>query len=369
MNGASSPYFQKQMKIAFEIIDSFKFNEPFHIYLKKKFQQNKNWGSKDRKNYRNICYILLRNYPLFKDLDADNRIQQFNQLSDGIVQFNAFEELAILIDPSINIEVINQSFNRIAPVFFVPFSKTKSFETPDFSQLLGYIGQIEETNSLIFDGSSNLDEYVLDRLGYIQDYSSSAAIKKISKYCDDALVWDSCCASGGKSLAVKKFSKPQKHFCSDVRPEIIKNLVKRFELSPYMLPECFVLDALNSSKDLIKFTGKRNIIIADLPCSGSGNWRRNPENRWTFNEGLLRKYQNLQRSIFTSLYNQLPVDGYIYYMTCSIFKAENQENIEYLKNEYEGLKIEFQEYFGGTIKGYDSLYSDYIFGCLIQKTQ
>lgn len=369
MNGASSPYFQKQLKIAFEIIDSFKFNEPFHIYLKKKFQQNKNWGSKDRKNYRNICYIILRNYPLFKDLDADNKVRQFNQLSEGTLMFNAFDELSTYVDQNINLFDLNQSFNQIAPVFFVPYFQTKNLDNPDFSQLLGYVGQIEDTNSLIFDGSSNLEAYVSNKLGYIQDYSSSAAIKKISTFCDGALVWDACCASGGKSLSVLQYSKPKKYFCSDIRPEIIKNLIKRFELSPYNQPETFVLDAQNSTHNSIQFTGQKNIIIADLPCSGSGNWRRNPENRWTFNEELLSKYQDLQRSIFTSLFKQLPVGGYIYYMTCSIFKAENQKNIEHLKNENEGLKIEFQEYFGGIMDGYDSLYSDYIFGCLIQKTQ
>jgi 16S rRNA (cytosine967-C5)-methyltransferase len=370
MIGFSSPYFQKQLKISFEIIDNFSFNEPFHIYLKKKFQQNKNWGSKDRKNYRNICYTILRNYPLLKDLNIENRIQTFQNIADGDLKFNAFDELAAYIDPSINSEEVNQSFNHIAPVFFMPYSKPEFLERLDLSKLIGYVGQIIETDSFIFDGSSNLDQFVTEKLGYIQDYSSTAAIKRISKYCNDAVVWDACCASGGKSLSVLKFSKPKRHYCSDIRPEIIKNLKTRFELSPYELPETFVLDAHNSSNRDIKFDNQKNIIIADLPCTGSGNWRRNPENRWTFNESTLVKYQELQRSIFSSLYSKLPIGGYLYYMTCSIFLAENQGNIRHLQAKHAGLKVEFQEYVGGKIE-YNStgIYSDYIFGCLVQKTQ
>ncbi len=369
INGLSSPYFQKQLKIALEIIDNYSFNEPFHIYLKKKFQQNKNWGSKDRKNYRNICYTILRNYPLFKNLDLDNRIATFHGIAEGNIKYNAFEELTSYIEQNINLETLNQSFNHIAPVFFVPFSKTQTADTLALSKLMGYVGYAKDTDSYIFDGSSNLDEFVIGKLGYIQDYSSTAAIKRIFEYCNDAVVWDACCASGGKSLSVLKFSKPKKHYCSDIRSEIIKNLISRFILSPYNLPETFVLDAQNSLNKDIEFDKQKNIIIADLPCSGSGNWRRNPENRWTFNESKLVKYQELQRSIFTNLYEKIPVGGYLYYMTCSIFHAENQGNIKYLQEKHQGLKIVFEQYFGGEIvDNTTDVYSDYIFGCLVQKT-
>ncbi len=370
MNGLFSPYFQKQLKIAFEIIDNYSFNEPFHIHLKKKFQQNKNWGSKDRKNYRNICYTILRNYPLLKDLDTENRIKTFQNIADGELKFKAFDELTPYIDPSIKLEVLNQSFNQIAPVFFVPYSKSQSFEILDLSKLNGYVGRLIDTDSFIFDGSSNLDPFVTEKLGYIQDFSSTAAIERISEYCNDAVVWDACCASGGKSLSVLKFSKPKRHYCSDIRPEIIKNLINRFRLSPYELPNTFVLDARNSMNQDVEFDNQKNLIIADLPCSGSGNWRRNPENRWTFNESTLVKYQELQRSIFSSLYSKLPIGGYLYYMTCSIFHAENQGNIKHLQAKHAGLKVEFQEYVGGEIDCKSTgIFSDYIFGCLVQKTQ
>lgn len=367
MIASSSPYFLKQLKIAFEIIDAYSFNEPFHIYLKRQFQQHKNWGSKDRKNYRNICYSILRNFPIFKDLNSENRIKQFLAISDGTLKLNAFDELSNYIDPSLELSLINQSFNQIAPVFFVPYSKNN--KAYNFSSLPGYIDNISETNTQIFDGSSNLDSLVANKLGYIQDFSSTIAIKKIAHFCEEAFVWDACSASGGKSLSILNFSNPQKHHCSDVRPDIIKNLVKRFELSPFEMPITSVIDARRIKSSNVQFNIQKNIIVADLPCSGSGNWRRNPENRWTFTENVILKYQELQRSIFTELYSILPVGGYIYYMTCSIFKAENQENIDALKLQNPGLEIIFQEYLGGKVEGYENLFSDYIFGCLIEKTQ
>lgn len=366
MIDTSSPYFQKQLKVGFEIIDQYNFKEPFHLHLKKQFQLHKNWGSKDRKSYRSICYSILRNYPLFKNQDFENRLETFEAINSKKLVYNAFDELLEYIDPLIDIQTINRSFNQSAPVFFVPFSE--SLSESQWSNIPGFLGRLSKSNSVLFEGNSNLDSLIASGLGYIQDYSSTLAIKHISNLCNNAVVWDACCASGGKSLSVSKFTKPQKQYCSDIRPEIIKNLKSRYQLSPFQLPHTFTADAQNLKEIPIEFNNTKNMIIADLPCSGSGNWRRTPENRWNFNESTIQIYQKLQRSIFTSLYEKLPIGGHIYYLTCSVFKAENQENIEFLSCKLKGLKVESQEYFGGELDDHQGFYSDYIFGCLIRKT-
>jgi hypothetical protein len=48
-------FLKKQIDQALLIVAKYQGNLPFHLYIKEIFRNNKNWGSKDRKNYRNIC--------------------------------------------------------------------------------------------------------------------------------------------------------------------------------------------------------------------------------------------------------------------------------------------------------------------------
>jgi hypothetical protein len=43
-------------KNASELISGYDGSVPFHLYLKERFRENKNWGSKDRKRYRACCF-------------------------------------------------------------------------------------------------------------------------------------------------------------------------------------------------------------------------------------------------------------------------------------------------------------------------
>ncbi len=359
------PYFLRQIQIAFDILDEYQFNEPFHNYLTRKFQQNKNWGSKDRKNYRAICYKILRNYLIFNNIEKPNRVNEFLKLDEIIQKNGAYDSLIELIDSNVSIGQINESFKQQAPVFFVPFQNESNATLINSDGCLGFIPDVP---CFIFSGNTNLEPLIKSGTGYIQDYSSTKAISKISPLCNENTVWDVCCASGGKSLSMLRLAKPKLHFCSDVRSSILKNLQDRFDLSPFNSPTTFVWDATNKEHKNIPKLENSSIIIADLPCSGSGNWRRTPENRWMFYPDQLLKFQKLQREIFINLYNHLPQGGYIYYMTCSIFNAENGDNIDYFKLKFPELEIIHKEYYGGELDNYKGIYSDLIFGCLIRKS-
>ena len=66
-------------------------------------------------------------------------------------------------------------------------------------------------------------------------------------------------------------------------------------------------------------------IILDVPCSGSGTLRRNPDLKWKFKFSDLENFKDVQRNIFDEAIHFLKDDGKIVYVTCSIFPEENEE--------------------------------------------
>ena len=69
-------------------------------------------------------------------------------------------------------------------------------------------------------------------------------------------------------------------------------------------------------------------ILLDVPCSGSGVARRHPDIKWIRRETDLGSFARQQTRLLESLWNCLSVDGRLLYVTCSVFRAENQDIID-----------------------------------------
>jgi 16S rRNA (cytosine967-C5)-methyltransferase len=88
-------------------------------------------------------------------------------------------------------------------------------------------------------------------------------------------------------------------------------------------------------------------IILDAPCSGSGTWGRTPEMISQFEEFKIQSFQNLQKTIAANTIKYLKPGKPLIYITCSVFREENEEVIHYLQTEHK-MKLEGLE----LIKGY-----------------
>ena len=75
------------------------------------------------------------------------------------------------------------------------------------------------------------------------------------------------------------------------------------------------------------------LIFCDVPCSGSGAWRRDPEGKWSLTQ---KKYENLllmQENILVTAANLIKPGGYLVYATCSVLTDENGSQVrKFLKN-------------------------------------
>jgi 16S rRNA (cytosine967-C5)-methyltransferase len=67
--------------------------------------------------------------------------------------------------------------------------------------------------------------------------------------------------------------------------------------------------------------------------------RRNPENRWRLRQESLGEYINIQRSLMKEAWDAVKIGGRVAYMTCSVFKDENESQIEWFLIEHENANL------------------------------
>src|SRR5690606_28673070 len=168
-------------------------------------------------------------------------------------------------------------------------------------------------------------------------------------------VWDCCAASGGKSILAKDILSDIELTVSDLRPSIISNLRRRFEEAGIKRYKSFVTDATKARPDHLF-----DLIIADVPCSGSGTWARTPEQLLFYSEDKIGDYAALQRAILSNVIKYLKPGGYLLYITCSVFRQENEDQVHYLQEQ--GVQAIQQQVF----KGYE-IKADTMFGALLRK--
>ena len=97
-------------------------------------------------------------------------------------------------------------------------------------------------------------------------------------------------------------------------------------------------------------------IIADVPCSGTGTWARTPDYLHKKNVvDLVEHFVPLQRRIITNILPSLKVNSPLVYITCSVLKKENEENVEYFLNHL-SLKLENSDYLEGYTSKGDTLF-------------
>ncbi|HXH99028.1 MAG TPA: hypothetical protein VNI52_02080 [Sphingobacteriaceae bacterium] len=158
--------------------------------------------------------------------------------------------------------------------------------------------------------------------------------------------WDACAGSGGKSIHLFHSQPGIRLLVTDIRESVLTNLDARFQNAGIRVYQKKVIDLLQNPAPILhhfEFDG----IILDAPCTGSGTWGRTPEMISQFHERKLMQFQGLQKTIASQVINYLKPGSPLIYITCSVFKEENEDVVNYLIRE-KGLKLDKME----VIKGY-----------------
>ena len=135
-------------------------------------------------------------------------------------------------------------------------------------------------------------------------------------------VWDCCAAPGGKTLLLARRLAGAEILATDVSAKRMAQM--RARLKQYAYAErvrCEVLDAVAEGDAGAQF----DLILCDVPCSGTGTLARNPEIRHRLRVEDLARQATRQRAILSGALRRLAPGGRLMYSTCSLEVEENEQ--------------------------------------------
>ena len=200
----------------------------------------------------------------------------------------------------------------------------------------------------------------LDSLGFLESFEagdfviqdeSSQFIGKIVSLPKGARVLDLCAAPGGKSLLFAEMEEVEEIISCDItesKTELIEDNVRRIGADKIRTR---VNDASLYNPD---FLDGFDLVICDLPCSGLGVMGRKRDIKYNVSRDKIRELAILQKKILENAVRYVKKGGRLIYSTCTMTKAENEENFTFI-SEFKGFSaVDFSD----KIRGYVDRYKD-----------
>lgn len=145
-------------------------------------------------------------------------------------------------------------------------------------------------------------------------------------------VLDACAAPGGKSAHILERANGIELWCLDTDGGRLKKSEANLARLKLASTHHQAVDACDTQKWWDGQPFQR--ILIDAPCSGSGVVRRHPDIKWLRREEDIPKLVAQQRRLLDTLWPLLGRGGRLVYATCSLFRAENQEQVENFKDRH-----------------------------------
>ena len=140
-------------------------------------------------------------------------------------------------------------------------------------------------------------------------------------------ILDACAAPGGKTTHMAQRMRNQGEIwaldLSRQKLNRVEEICERFGVGILKTRKADASRPLPFGEE-----GRFDRILADVPCSGFGTLRRNPDLKWRKGEKEIRRLGQLQSSILENLAGYLKPGGVLVYSTCTVFREENEDVIE-----------------------------------------
>jgi 16S rRNA (cytosine967-C5)-methyltransferase len=410
------------LNTAVQLLQQYNGSQPFGSFIKQFFSQHKKYGSKDRKHIAQLCYAYFRLGKALPKLTTEERLltglffcshepnellqhlkpdwnEQANlpltdkiQLAgiDPVLQDHpgghapdSYRDILHDIFPwqealsaNINYKMFCASFFTQPDLFLrlrpgaAPVVKSKLQQAGiafrDIGNACLALPNASKVDTVIEpDKEAVIQDYSSQRIGELMEFIRASASAKASadKSADKSpgtlKVWDACAASGGKSILAYDILNPIDLTVSDVRKSILLNLEKRFTAAGINKYHTSVADLSTSTFNIQHSTF--DIIITDVPCTGSGTWSRTPEQLYYFDPHQIDRFSALQKKIVHNAIPHLKPGGFLLYCTCSVFNKENEEVVQYIQEQYPLQLLK-----SALLTGYE-MKADTLFGAVFQK--
>ena len=155
-----------------------------------------------------------------------------------------------------------------------------------------------------------------DGLVELQDAASQAVVDLLP-LTDGDKVLDYCAGGGRKTLAMAARARVSVS-AHDALPERMKDLPQRAQRAGISVEIAETEGLAGRTFDL---------VLCDVPCSGSGAWRRAPAAKWALESAKLADLVRQQAKILRAGAGYVAPGGHLAYVTCSLFEEENQAQV------------------------------------------
>jgi 16S rRNA (cytosine967-C5)-methyltransferase len=340
--------------------------------IEKYLRNHRNWGSRDRKFFAESVYDIVRwwralTHQMFKkDLNKPtprqiwliwavwwknqgNAIPNWEEFSDFPKDFDSDNQKKIELDGAIRESYpqwlwdrglqevgerwpqIAHKMNEQADVFLRV--NTLRASNQEVLQELRINENIECTLVKGFESCIQLDERrnvfstkaFHEGLFEVQD-AASQHIAPFVEVEPGQRVIDACAGAGGKSLHLACLMRNKgKIIAMDLHNWKLEELSTRAKRNKIDIIETRVIE---SSKTIKRLAETADRVLLDVPCSGVGVLRRNPDAKWKIKPEEIDRLVKVQAEILESYSRMVKPGGKLVYATCSIFKCENQDQID-----------------------------------------
>ncbi|NGX31009.1 MAG: Ribosomal RNA small subunit methyltransferase B [Chlamydiae bacterium] len=342
--------------------------KPLDVLMSNYFRQHKAIGSKDRKWISETLYAIVRwqgklDAKLTQPITFEKRLEAFleNQHQMDLENVEPHVEVSF---PKKLFQMLQEQFgaqtkelcltlNEKAPTT-LRTNLLKITREELLEILQPYYPKASPLTKTAIHMGKKCNFFILDafKQGYfeVQDEGSQLICEKI-QLPEKAHVLDFCAGSGGKTLALApQLSHGGQFYLHDIREWVLDEAKKRCKRAGVQNVQ-FV-----PPSEIKKLKGKMDAVLCDVPCSGLGTLRRNPDLKWKFTQEKLDALLKTQESILQQAAQFLKPKGQLIYMTCSVLLQENKDQIHSFLEKNPQLTCSLMEVLLPQSNGHDGFF-------------
>jgi|JI10StandDraft_1071094.scaffolds.fasta_scaffold03671_2 16S rRNA (cytosine967-C5)-methyltransferase len=344
--------------------------------IEKVLKANPKWGARDRRFIAETTYDIVRWHRLFKELAEADELDFWKLLGVWCVWSRAelpeWDELKGINRARIEARYESLKSNRVLresiPDWLDELGQTELGTAWDKElaalneeakvvlrvntlktsrKELQFILEEEEISTeapqefpdaLILDQRQNIftRQAFKDGLFEVQD-AGSQLIAAYMQVQPGMRVIDACAGAGGKTLHLASLMQNKGRIIAmDTEDWKLEELKKRARRASAGNIETRVIE---SSKTIKRLENSADRLLLDVPCSGLGVLKRNPDAKWKLNLDFINRVKELQQHILVDYGTMLKSGGLLVYATCSLFPSENENQVQQFLKSHANFEL------------------------------
>ncbi len=362
--------------------------------IEKILKSNPKWGARDRRFIAETIYDIVRWHRLFKEISEAEDDDFWRLLGVWCLwnntEFPDWEEFAGLSRKKIEanyeklkdirkvresipdwldelgekelgkewdteLAALNEEAKVVLRVNTLKISRKELQEQLEENENIQTEAPQEFPDALILEQRQNIftRQQFKDGLFEVQD-GGSQVIAPFLKPESGMRVIDACAGAGGKTLQLASLMKNKGRIIAmDTEGWKLDELKKRARRAGVANIEPRVIE---SSKTIKRLENSADRLLLDVPCSGLGVIKRNPDAKWKLTPEFMERVKELQQHILVDYSTMLKKDGLMVYSTCSLLPSENEKQVErFLESRKEQFELVEQKWIKPS-EGFDGFY-------------